>query len=135
MTFFRLNSVTAVHRVNDEIDCTVLPMEGNFLSMRYDHFTDNILISTRPSKNYTTPRHIVGQLSKSVCGHSKSGVIDVIHTFHGNPTISLNLKRPNIFVFKVFIRLFIQHLHKFLDKTNEIFFFFSIRKKLNPFSK
>lgn len=76
--------MTAVYHVNDGIESTVLPIEGNFLSMRYDHFMDNLLFSTRPSKNYATPRHIVGQLSKSVHGDPKNGVIDVIHTFHGN---------------------------------------------------
>lgn len=82
----------SVYQSSSTYEITALPIEGNFLSMRYNETTDNVLISARPSKNFASPRHLVGQLSKQKSGGARN-TFDVVNTFYGMYSSIVSMSR------------------------------------------
>ncbi|KAK5642969.1 hypothetical protein RI129_009136 [Pyrocoelia pectoralis] len=61
----KLNSLWAFENTNEEYVRHRLSLEGPFISMAYQHFTKDFLVSSRPNSKYSYSRHYLWQLDNT----------------------------------------------------------------------
>ncbi|CAH1124617.1 unnamed protein product [Ceutorhynchus assimilis] len=87
----RLNAVWAFECYPDgSFNRHILPLEGPFLSLRYDKETKQILVSSRPNKNMPFARHTVCHLEKTRDPDLIS--CNTVYSFKGGSTAKLLAK-------------------------------------------
>ncbi|XP_046666911.1 E3 ubiquitin-protein ligase RFWD3 [Homalodisca vitripennis] len=75
----RLNSVFSYARHGDKYSCQKLPMEGPFMSMKYDYTSQMLLTSSRPSSRCPYARISLNQVDQDCQGQV---CLPLIHTFN-----------------------------------------------------
>lgn len=84
----KLNSCWAFGKTSssaDSFDQKPLPLEGPFMSLRYNHETRHILVSARANQRYQYTRHILCELKQA----DNMMHCNVVHTYQGAATQSM----------------------------------------------